>query len=171
MPPNKDAGDPVNLGPGALALMLLAEISNILIAPSYLDVSLQAVIKGTTSSSHRPGGSTPPFLSTVPEALSADFDSIWTSVSVWKGGSMVKRITQNSPMRCSVTPCQFFSSIPPSILPSFARSSFHLPVCGYLCPFLPPSRRYCPSVACFPHPSPFSLRQPPITTSNLHLGT
>lgn len=107
----------------------------------------------------------------APEALSADFDSIWTSVSVWKGGSMVKRITQNSPMRCSVTPCQFFSSIPPSILPSFARSSFHLPVCGYLCPFLPPSRRYCPSVACFPHPSPFSLRHSPITISNLRLGT
>lgn len=88
------------------------------------------------------------------EALSADFDSIWTSVWVWEGGSMVKRITQNSPMRCSVTACQFFSSIHPSILPSFARSSFHLPVWGYLCLFLPPSRQYCPSVACFPHPSP-----------------
>lgn len=104
------------------------------------------------------------------EALSADFDSIWTSVSVWKGGSMVKRITQNSPMRCSVTACQFFSSIHPSIVPSFACSSFHLPVCGYLCLFLPLSRQYCPSVACFPHPSPFALHQPPITASTLYLG-
>lgn len=107
---------------------------------------------------HTGHATTPSLLSMAPGALSADFDSIWTSVSVWKGGSVVKRITQNSPMRCSVTPCQFFSSIHPSIVPSFARSSFHLPVRGYLCLFLPPSRRYCPSVACFPHPSPpFSL--------------
>lgn len=68
-------------------------------------------------------------------ALSADFDSIWASVLVWEGGSMVKRITQNSPTRCSLTPCQLFSSIRPSIVPSFAPSSFHLPVCGYLCLF------------------------------------
>lgn len=68
-------------------------------------------------------------------ALSADFDSIWTSVLVWEGGSMVKRITQNSPTRCSLTPCQLFSSIRPSIVPYFAPSSFHLPVCGYLCLF------------------------------------
>lgn len=48
---------------------------------------------------------------------------------------MVKRITQNSPTRCSLTPCQLFSSIRPSIVPSFAPSSLHLPVCGYLCLF------------------------------------
>lgn len=92
-------------------------------------------------------------------ALSADFDSIWASVLVWEGGSMVKRITQNSPTRCSLTPCQLFSSIRPSIVPSFAPSSFHLPVCGYLClfPYFHPSRRlYCPSVTCPLYPSPFN---------------
>lgn len=68
-------------------------------------------------------------------ALSADLDSIWASVLVWEGGSMVKRITQNSPTRCSLTPCQLFSSIRPSIVPSFAPSSLHLLVCGYLCLF------------------------------------
>lgn len=62
--------------------------------------------------------------------LSADFDSIWTSVLDWEGGSIVKRITQNSQTRCSLTPCQLFSSIHPSLVPSF-----HLPVCGYLCLF------------------------------------
>lgn len=119
---------------------------------------------------HADDGSSPALNTVTSEALSADFDSIRTSVSVWKGGSMVKRITQNSPMRCSVTPCQFFSSIHPAIVPSSARSSFHLPVCGYLCLFLPLSRQYCPSVAWFPHPSPFALHQPPITVSTPYLG-
>lgn len=67
------------------------------------------------------------------EALSADLDSIWASVLVWEGGSIVKRITQNSPTRCSLSPCQLFSSIRPSIVPSFTPSFSHLPVCGYLC--------------------------------------
>lgn len=132
--------------------------------------------KGLTNRylSHRPcRGTTLPLdgsSTALNTTLSADFDSIWTSVSVWKGGSMLKRITQNSPMRCSVTPCQFFSSIHPSFVPSFARSSFHLPVCAYLCLFLPLSRQYCPSAARFPHPSPFALYQPPITISILYLG-
>ena len=104
-----------------------------------------------------PDGSSAALNSATSESLSADFDSIWTSVSVWKGGSTVKRITQNSPMRCSVTACQFFSSIHPSIVPSFARSSFHLPVCAYLCLFLPLLGQYCSSFECFPHPSPFAL--------------
>lgn len=62
-------------------------------------------------------------------------DSIWASILVWEGGSMVKRITQNSPTRCSLTPCQLLSSIHPSIVPSLAPSSFHLSFCGYLCLF------------------------------------
>lgn len=52
-------------------------------------------------------------------ALSADFDSIWTSVLVWEGGSTVKRITQNSPTRCSLTPCQLLL-----IHPSISRPFF-----------------------------------------------
>lgn len=91
-----------------------------------------------------------------------------------RGGSMLKRITQNSPKRRSVTPCQLFSSIHPATVPSFARSSFHLPVCGYLCLFSALSRQYCPSVACFPPPIPplHLLRSPslPIANSTLCLG-
>lgn len=91
-----------------------------------------------------------------------------------RGGSMLKRITQNSPKRRSVTPCQLFSSIHPATVPSLARSSFHLPVCGYLCLFLALSRQYCPSVACFPPPipPPHLLRSTslPIAISTLCLG-
>lgn len=75
-------------------------------------------------------------------ALSADLDSIWASVLVWEGGSMVKRITQNSPTRCSHSmptlfthPSIHLSSLtslpPPSIsqcVVIFVCSSFSTPV-------------------------------------------
>lgn len=107
--------------------------------------------------------------------LSDDLDSIWACVLVWEGGSMVKRITQNSPMRCSLSSRQLFSSIHPCILPSFVPSSL-------LCPspsvfsslsvllFPPLSRRlYCPSVTHFPYhpPSLSSTTMHPLSTNNL----
>lgn len=130
------------------------------------------------ASDHRPPPPNPPpslqkhqFLQISPSrTLSADFDSIWTSVLGWEGGSTVKRITQNSPTRCSLTPCQLFSSIRPSIVPSLAPSSFHLPVCSYLClysSFHPCQEDYIVSPSRFPFPSPlFSLLTtlPPFTT-------
>lgn len=92
--------------------------------------------------------------------LSADLDSIWASVLVWEGGSMVKRITQNSPTRCSLTPCQLFSSIRPSIVPSFTPFFSRLPVCGYLCPFSsfqPCQEDYMVLLPHFSTHPPFSL--------------
>lgn len=76
-----------------------------------------------------------------PEALSADLDSIrWDECLSLGRGSTVKRITQNSPMRCplslSLTPCQLLwihPYIPPHTVPQC--------VClgcrgvAYLCPF------------------------------------
>lgn len=60
-----------------------------------------------------------------PEALSADLDSIrWDECLSLGRGSTVKRITQNSPMRCplslSLTPCQLLwihPYIPPYTVP------------------------------------------------------
>lgn len=121
------------------------------------------------ASDRRPPSPNPPpslqkhqFLQISPSrTLSADFDSIWTSVLVWEGGSTVKWITQNSPTRCSLTPCQLFSSIRPSIVPSLAPSSFHLPVCSYLClysSFHPCQEDYIVSPShVFPSHPPFSL--------------
>ena len=108
----------------------------LLMEPPPVHVWLQTITLPLNGSKSSPISSQQQFeqISTS-RALSADFDSIWTSVLVWEGGSMVKRITQNSPTRCSLTPCQLFSSIRPSIVPSFPPSSFHLPMCGYLCLF------------------------------------
>lgn len=129
--------------------------------PSPVHVWLQIITLPLNSSKSSPISSKHQFEQiSMSRALSADFDSIWTSVLVWEGGSMVKRITQNSPTRCSLAPCQLFSSIRPSIVSSFAPSSFHLPVCLSLSVLLFPSlsrRLYCASVS-FPYPSPlFSL--------------
>lgn len=129
--------------------------------PVRTDVPVQPVVIDATTSGLCPPPSIHRFKQiSTSRTLSADFDSIWTSVLDWEGGSIVKRITQNSQTRCSLTPCQLFSSIHPSLVPSFAPSSFHLPVCGYLClfsSFYPSRRLYWPSFTCFPYPSPFSL--------------
>lgn len=95
--------------------------------------------------------------------LSADLDPIRATVSVWEGGSTVKRITQNSPE----FPNEVLSHSMPTLFihPSIYRPLFRslLPpspsVC-YLClssSFHPSRRLYCPSVTCFPYPSPFFL--------------
>ncbi len=94
-------------------------------------------------------------------ALSADFDSIWTTVLVWEEGSMVKRITQNSPTRLSLTPCQLFSSIHPSIYRPFflfLLLPFPMWVVIFVCSFHPYQEDYIVHLSRFTYPSPvFSL--------------
>lgn len=158
------------LGPCLQELYKLYKRSHnsLLMQPPHVHVWLQIITLALTaspiSSKHQCEHTS------MTEALSADLNSIWASILVWEGGSMVKRITQNSPTRCSLTPCQLFSSIRPSLVPSFTLFFFHLSVCGYICLFFsfypcqedytvppshvpphPPQLISSPQLLCFSH--------------------